>query len=352
MTAPVIAKVRGCIDQYFTALTDLEPRCNCSDRETLTNDFLASYTRECDPMPDMPVASTYNCARSGGEVLSISGRHFGVSDAIVTIDGVECQDVVHVEPEVELQCRLPPASSDWRMHQAFPSRVRVQLGALPEIFDDVTRLAFAAPVRTPLAPPVLSNVAAHALDVNWKAPASLWDAMTVTGYRIAWKPCSAAMFAPENVVTVGNVTTTTLLGLDANTSLHVKVAPMTEDQRDARAWQSIDLYGRRAALPSAVIGVESSLSACVSTLATGNLNRSSVDCVYSRLIQCWLGATDFNFPRFSAQALTNQSVPVTAPTLGPTGEIGDQGQVGLYVNGDAHVSYVTCSARSTRCSMV
>lgn len=50
---------------------------------------------------------------------------------------------------------------------------------------------------------------------------------------------------------------------------------------------------------------------------------------------------DFSFPSFTARLLTNQSAllaaPLTLPTRGPTGEIGDQGHFGLYVNGDANV---------------
>lgn len=55
--------------------------------------------------------------------------------------------------------------------------------------------------------------------------------------------------------------------------------------------------------------------------------------------------TDFVFPHFSAKLLTNLSAlpeaaaERTIPTLGPTGEVGDQGHFGLYVNGDTHVSY-------------
>lgn len=54
-----------------------------------------------------------------------------------------------------------------------------------------------------------------------------------------------------------------------------------------------------------------------------------------------MGSTDFVFPQFEARLLTNVSAtlsaPITTPTLGPTGEIGDQGHFGLYVNGHANV---------------
>lgn len=44
--------------------------------------------------------------------------------------------------------------------------------------------------------------------------------------------------------------------------------------------------------------------------------------------------------------LTNVSTlfaPQTNPTLGPTGEIGDQGHFGLYVNGHANVRLLSCN---------
>ncbi|GMF27573.1 unnamed protein product [Phytophthora lilii] len=63
--------------------------------------------------------------------------------------------------------------------------------------------------------------------------------------------------------------------------------------------------------------------------------------------------TDFAFPQFSARLLTNLSaLPEavalrTSPTLGPSGEVGDQGHFGLYVNGDTHIQ--NCNASVSCC---
>ncbi|KAL4175222.1 hypothetical protein KRP22_000191 [Phytophthora ramorum] len=323
--APVVTKVRGCIDKYFddddtpgSSGSDTTAHLNCTETERWTNGFHHTSSAVCSPM-QLPRASTYNCAREGGELLSISGKHFGTADAIISIDGVECLDIVHVVPEVELQCRLPAVASKWLENPTYPSVVRVYNGRLLQLFDEVPLLSYAAPVKTPPTP-IISNVAAHALDVNWQAPVDVWMSMTVTGYRVAWKQCSESTFSPKQTIVVGNVTSTTLIELESSTSYQVKVTPLTENQWQwLNEWKDIDLYGHRSILPNAVVGVDSPVSSCVHTLDQ-----------------------DFVFPQFSARLLTNLSaLPEavalrTSPTLGPTGEVGDQGHFGLYVNGDTH----------------
>ncbi|KAG2980393.1 hypothetical protein PC118_g11209 [Phytophthora cactorum] len=305
--APVVTKVRGCIDKYFdyddvpgSRDSDKAAHLNCTETERWTNGFHHSSTAECSSMT-LPRASTYNCAREGGELISISGKHFGTADAVITIDGVECLDIVHVVLEVELQCRLPPAAAKWEENPTYPSVVRVHNGRLLQLFDEVSLLSYAAPVSAP-PEPTISNVAAHALDVNWEAPTDVWVSMTVTGYRVAWKQCIDDSFSRDQAVV----------------------------WRWSKEWKDIDLYGHRQILPNAVVGFDSPLSSCVQMLSQ-----------------------DFVFSQFSAQHLTNLSaLPEaialrTTPTLGPTGEVGDQGHFGLYVNGDTHVQ--NCNASVSCC---
>ncbi|KAF1775324.1 Immunoglobulin-like fold [Phytophthora cactorum] len=320
---PSLDKVRGCIDKYFdyddvpgSSDSDKAAHLNCTETERWTNGFHHSSTAECSSMT-LPRASTYNCAREGGELISISGKHFGTADAVITIDGVECLDIVHV-------CRLPPAAAKWEENPTYPSVVRVHNGRLLQLFDEVSLLSYAAPVSAP-PEPTISNVAAHALDVNWEAPTDVWVSMTVTGYRVAWKQCIDDSFSRDQAVVVGNVTSTTLIELESSMSYQVKVTPLTENQwRWSKEWKDIDLYGHRQILPNAVVGFD----------------------LHSLLV----------FKRshkFSAQLLTNLSaLPEaialrTTPTLGPTGEVGDQGHFGLYVNGDTHVQ--NCNASVSCC---
>lgn len=279
-TAPVITKVRGCIDRYFEPSdADGTARMNCTEHPRRTNGYHANTAFECFPMA-LPLASTYNCKRDGGEHrIAISGKHFGTSDAIITVDGVECLDTVHVVPETELECTLPPASPQWLANPSYPSIVRVRNGQLHELFDDAPLLSYAAPVSARPVP-VISNVAAHALDVNWVAPSDIWESMTVTGYRVSWKQCvDAAYSTAGNSVVVGNVTSTTIIELASVTGYQVKVTALTEDYREQGVWQEIDLYGRRPMMPDAVIGLDSPSSVCVSTLTKG---RRVVLCCW-----CW-----------------------------------------------------------------
>ncbi|GMF27575.1 unnamed protein product [Phytophthora lilii] len=274
--APVVTKVRGCIDKYFddddvpgSSNDDKIAHLNCTEDQRWTNGFHHSSSAVCSAMA-LPRASTYNCVREGGELISISGKHFGTSDAVVTIDGVECLDIVHVVPEVELQCRLPAAAPEWLANPLYPSIVRVYHGRLLQLFDEVPLLAYAAPVGAPPRP-IISNVAAHALDVNWQAPDDVWVSMTVTGYRVAWKNCADdTFFSPNQAITVGNVTSTTLIELESSTSYQVQVTPLTENQWQwSRELKDIDLYGHRQIMPNAVIGINSQTSSCVKTLSKG-----------------------------------------------------------------------------------
>lgn len=292
--APVITKVRGCIDRYFDEENgEATARMNCTEHPRKTNGFHANTAFECFSMA-LPLASTYNCRRDGGGALthrlSISGKHFGTSDAIVTVDGVECLDVVHVVPETELECTLPPASAQWLAEPTYPSTVRVRNGQLHELFDDAPLLSYTAPVSARPVP-VISNVAAHALDVNWVAPSDIWESMTVTGYLVRWKKCTETVYSDmDNSVVVGNVTSTTIIELMSATSYQVRVAALTEDYREREVWQEIDLYGHRSAMmPDAVIGLDSPSSVCVSTLAQG-----MVVLLYGWLC-CWYWSPDSGY---------------------------------------------------------
>lgn len=344
----MVTKVRGCIDKYYQPNALQVAHMNCTETESHTNGVHRVAGFECAAM-ELPIAETYNCVHEGGERITISGKHFGASDAIITIDGVECLDIVHTVSEIELECTLPPVTDAWRANPTYPSVVRVYNGQLQKLFDEVPLLSYAAPVSArPI--PMLSNIAAHAFDVNWIAPSDIWESMTVTGYQIQWKNCSNAAFTIQNSVVVGNVTSTTLIGLANGTSYQVQISALTEDQRQQSVWQQVDLYGRRPVLPNAVVGYASAMSLCISTLPQGIMIDWLAYLLALLLICC--SSPDFAFPQFDARLLTNQSAlvsPLTAPTLGPTGEIGDQGHFGLYVNGDTNVCRLYCDVLDVLC---
>ena len=121
--------------------------------------------------------------------------------------------------------------------------------------------------------PVLTNIAAHSVDVNWFPPSSVWDALAITGYQVLWKATSEQEF--RNRVVVGNVTITTIIGLLPNVQYEFKVAAMVEDQTQSSEWKIMDLYGRREIVPGALLG-DFSPSVVSPTLLTAGKTRLCV----------------------------------------------------------------------------
>ncbi|KAF1333679.1 Lectin domain-containing protein, partial [Globisporangium splendens] len=300
---------------------------NCTEHPRFTNGYHHNTAFECFPMA-LPLASTYNCMRDGDDHrIAVSGKHFEKSDAIVTIDGVECLEVVHVVPETELECLLPPASSQWLANPVYPSKVRVQNGQLHDLADKVALLSYVAPVRA-LPIPIVLNVAAHALDVNWAAPSDIWEAMTVTGYRVRWKKCTDAGYSEASEVILGNVTSTTLIALERNTSYQVQVTVLTEDYRERQRWQDLDLYGRRAMLENAVLGLESPSSTCTTALTVSKVSDNGAGKTEVRLY-----AAAYKCERIDGDS-TYEAHTWT------NGGVGNQDHFGLYVNGHTNPTLV------------
>ena len=300
--APTVNRVTGCIDKFFSSsdfsnaissITATEIKTN-GYHQTIQTSFLDS---------DMPFASTYNCLRRGGETITIVGENFAESDAIVLINGVPCTDVIHLEPNVKIQCTLPPGEGS-------PSQVIVKNGKYNGLFCTTPTLSYAAPPVAPLRP-TLTNLATHSVDVNWLPPASVWEALAITGYQIHWKSIDDVRF---NTVVVGNVTTTTISGLLPNVEYEFKVAAMSEDQVSSTEWRQLDLYGRRSSIPGAVLGHFSPVATATQTLVA-----------------------DFWFTKFDANSTLNHGAVAPGTSLGATGELGGQGHYGLHIVGDANV---------------
>ncbi|ETW00731.1 hypothetical protein, variant [Aphanomyces invadans] len=323
--APTVTKVRGCIDRYFqlppspTAV----PSANISLVTTLTNGIHPVYSTIFRSMV-LPFASTYNCM--AGDTITIQGRNFGDS-TLVRINNAPCQNDASVlastpvlaadtvDEEVVicvLPAKMPPGSAV----------VTVINEGYRGLKFDGSLVAYAEPVRLVVAPSV-SNVMAHAVDITWTPPlVDWWISLTITGYNVAVRRLT------DNITTtimLGNVTTTTLVALEARTTYSVTVAAVVESQNTPE-WQNVDMYGQRAPLPTAIIGLPSP-ALLFSTLAT-----------------------DFEFATFSAEKTLNRSVATSsAATLGPTGDVGGQGAAGLTLVGSAHVEH--CNATSACCDL-
>ena len=359
---------------------------NISMEEAWTNDDRhvnrhTTFSRRSD----LAFATTFNCLRDGGERITITGINFGVFDsswsaeaetgdgftATVTVRGRPCVDVVASIPQRQLTCTLPPwrfvdgsdavpvggdvydvADDGFRtlVDTGFASRagdaagavlglervaVTVTNGALPGLADTKPYLSYAVPPPPPLAPTV-SNVAARSMDLSWTPPVDFWDAVTVTGYVIV-RRVEGTVVAFGHPVYVGNVTTTTLIDLEPDTSYEFRIAAMNEDQVNVGGgltdpkmeWLQLDLYGRRPAVAGALVGDFSNASIPTATLVR-----------------------DFAFLRFDANATLAHGAVDKRTTEGPTRNRHGEGHYGLLMVGECNIqgcnsSHACCDGFTT-----
>lgn len=276
--APDVHRVRGCLDKYFlTASRTDAPQYNVTTMEKRINGNLPLRSFVKNQM-DLPYADTYDCPLSGGALITVQGLYFGPK-AIVLIAGKECAKQSFATNGVieTITCITPPG-------QPGQQTLRVQNGNLPGLFQDVPFYSYrnAPPVQLT---PVVTNVGAYRVDLVWAPPATTpLDHMMTTGYKILW-------FQPRfpqriSNLTVGNVTTTSVRGLQPATEYIFSVAPMAEGAfLEQSATLETDLYGRRQPVDGALIGTFSPYTNVTATL------------LY-----------DFDFGIFNSNATQNSSV--------------------------------------------
>jgi hypothetical protein len=319
--APTVRRVVGCIDKFYPTVNLGYGVSNLTTTQHVTNGFQYYYHTNHFPLSPgtvtreegtyvaeggqaFPYATSYNCHREGGQRISITGINFGASDAAVTVGGQPCTNVVHTKAETELQCTLPAGNG-------LNQEVHVTNGALTSLSGGMPYLSYAvAPPEVRL--PTISNIAAHSMDLTWQPPEDYWDSVTVTGYSISRREGGKGVFGNE--VTLGNVSTTTLIGLESDTLYEFRVAAVTEDYVTSHEWLHLDLYGRRSLLVGALEGPFSSPTNMTATLKS-----------------------DIVFTHFDANSTVNYSAIESRATLGPTGVWGGEGHYGLIAVGDAGI---------------
>lgn len=344
---PIIRRVTGCVDRFWPNQVDdlaaeritLGPLRNAvtalADAFAVENGFLRRHFAQVDgsmETQNAAYATTLNCPRDGGLRLEIRGEHILSADFVVTIEGEVCGDIRY-ENNV-LTCELPVASSDVTHVSA---EVKVARADVPELYDAVPYLSYMG--RPPkLDAPTMSNLAAQSIDLSWRPPPSLWDAVCVTGYIVTWRlvndlPPGAAIYSRQHDdaiaageggdITLGNVTTTTVIGLEPQRTYSFSVAAVVEDRwTDAAAVDTVDLYGRRPLLNGALVGPRSVFTNLAATLRY-----------------------DVHVPYFDANATLDHGAANPRNTLGPTGVNGGEGHYGMKVVGSAHVE--NCNESST-----
>uniref|UniRef100_A0A7S2PFY5 Fibronectin type-III domain-containing protein n=1 Tax=Leptocylindrus danicus TaxID=163516 RepID=A0A7S2PFY5_9STRA len=321
---PIIERVLGCPGESFSSTRDFEESHAIVATETAYfNNFLTQYsTKWQDPEEETSLnsryARSYNCKRSGGERITVIGKNFGTKEpSQVTIGGQLCGYVVHhpERPQEELSCETPP------MNGILNPNVMVRNGLLSELVDTVPYFHYAVPPPKPVDLS-FSNIASRSIDMTWGVGGNYWEQMVYTGFFIQWKVSTQDGWTSS--IVVGNITTTTLGGLERNTEYEVKISGIAEDQNNP-SWKALDSYGRRDILQEALIG--ESINATVHTLSY-----------------------DFQFEFFNANMTRNHGPISNSSALGPTGINLSEGHYGLNVIGDASVE--NCNASSICCDIL
>jgi len=317
--APEIWRVRGCLDRYYMTAARLNPTYNVTSITEIINGNLPIRSFIKNELA-FPYATTYDCPVKGNVNISVEGINFG-KDARIFINGNECPVLSYSrslsEGRIEkLVCNLPRSSVYG------PVNIRVQNGILPGLFEDAPYFAYRAAPPVP-DPPIVTNLGAHKVDLVWNPPGDEFDNMMTTGYKIIW-------FQPKfrsrvNNMTVGNITTTSVKGLEPATEYVFAIAAMAEGAyHEKSANLDTDLYGRRVPVDGATI---STFSAYTNITATTLF--------------------DFDFSIFDTNATLNSSFTPSINSLGPTGMYGSEGHFGLVLVGNTNLQ--NCNVSSTCC---
>ncbi len=160
----------------------------------------------------------------------------------------------------------------------------------------------------------------RSIDISWKPGGSVWDQMTCTGFNIKWKEYNDGTSSWSHTYTTGNITTTTIRGLQPNTTYVFGIAALNEDQ--SQEWNNLDLYGRRLILDDGLEGPTETI-------------------VAHTLLY------DVAFSRFDANSTQNHGPEIHESSIGPTGREDGEGHYGLVLTGHANIQ--NCNSTSFCC---
>ncbi|GBG34626.1 Hypothetical Protein FCC1311_108482 [Hondaea fermentalgiana] len=316
--------------------------------------------------PESPYATTFNCPRQGPQTrIRITGRNLGDYATIaapieatldaqvaeeanapggtlqkwdtVTINGQICADVVMLEVERMIECTLPSTAATNGLDRV---PVTVQQPDYRCLEDSKPYLSYMVPAPQPLAAPEVANLGSRGLDLTWSAPSDPWDAATVTGYVVLVYEEPLDPFFKDNAPgrlpvnrtnrftliredVLGNVTSTSIVGLGPERNYRFALQALVEDPREASCWK-VDLYGRRQLLTGALRSVSSALTAVETTLSL-----------------------DVHFPSFPASSTLEVGATDARTLLGPSRNEGGEGHYGLRLVGSAQIA--NCNETSLCC---
>jgi hypothetical protein len=243
----------------------------------------------------------------------------------------------------EREVRDQHAFGEGMLHESYPMRerryyqelpVRITNGQLPQLHDQANYLSYGVRPPAPPSVPTISNLCAHSVDLGWEPPRDYWDAITVTGYLVEARiggrdgpqhdPTDSPYWGWRPWAMLGNLTATTMVGLQADMEYEWRVSAVSEDMVHSDEWRQLDLYGRRPILPGALVSPPSPPTNLTATLVH-----------------------DLHFTHFDANQTLNYSSIDKRLTLGPSGVWGGEGHYGLALVGSAQIE--GCNASVSCC---
>lgn len=340
---PLIQIASGCSGEIHSSSSSFVKReYAIATHQIQANDaFFAERTTWLHRNSSLKFGQTFNCLRSGGETIILEGEHFGQggvlgigSPAHVFIAGKPCVNVTHDvnHPQQILTCISPAMDQDLQKGMgpliSPPSMVEVRNGALAGLTDGKPYFTYAKAPPPPIYV-TTSNAASHAVDVAWAPGGDEWSQnLITTGYVLRYSRATHSSPSDWNEMLVGNITKTTIRGLEKNSLYHVSIAGLAGDQ-EQKGWWKLDSYGRLQDNSILSVEISRALEGLNTTVTAHTL------------------ADDISFESFDAN-LTQSHGPIdSSSSIGPSGVEDGEGHYGLALIGDA--SILNCNSSSFCC---
>lgn len=142
---PVIEHVEGCSNNRTIVISDNNTFEDGFDDQKITG----NYTR------------TYNCLRTGGEVITIKGKYLGSENSRVLLGDYECLNIVTLVADEIIQCTVPPGIGE-------NLTVKVLNGENYDIIGNITKGFSYQHEILNLTKPLIFNINSRAVDVKWE----------------------------------------------------------------------------------------------------------------------------------------------------------------------------------------
>ena len=341
---PLIQRVSGCNGEVYSSSSSFVHReYPIATHQIQANDaHFAERTAWLHRNSSLEFGQAFNCLRSGGETITLEGKHFGQGGVLgigspghVFIAGKPCVNVTHDVNHSQqiLTCISPPIDQDLQKSMgpliSPQSMVEVRNGALPGLTDGKPYFTYA---KAPPPPSYVttSNAASHAIDVAWAPGGDEWSQnLVTTGYVLRYSRATRSSPSDWNEMIVGNITKTTIRGLEPNSLYYVSIAALAGNQEQEGWWKNLDSYGRLQDNSILSVEISRALEGLNTTVTAHTL------------------ADDINFESFDANLMQSHGPIDSSSSIGPSGVKDGEGHYGLALIGDAAI--LNCNSSSFCC---